>query len=342
MPSIKSALAILATVLPAVLAISGNGRTTYYGTGGGGDASPQTNYGSCGIALNKVPSQFAALNAAQYDGGAHCGKCVRLSYGGRSTVVQIVDLCPSCGWGALDIALNSFASVTGSTESAYNLGVINTDWYEVSCSELGNSGSYPSQPTNPPTNNGGGSSGGSSGSTDRCGPNNGNAKCASGLCCSQYGWCGNTSEHCAVGSCLHAFGTCANSPAPTTTKKTTTTTKKPTTTTTKPPTSTLLTVGEGKRCGARYSARCSSGLCCSTVGYCGKTSNHCNIGFCQHSYGTCASTSVKYVKEGERCGAANSNAKCGDGSCCSRYGWCGRTDAHCGKGNCLASFGKCT
>ncbi|OUM59467.1 carbohydrate-binding module family 18 protein, partial [Piromyces sp. E2] len=40
------------------------------------------------------------------------------------------------------------------------------------------------------------------GSTGRCGGNYGS--CASGLCCSQYGWCGTTDEHCGTG-CQASF-----------------------------------------------------------------------------------------------------------------------------------------
>jgi len=33
----------------------------------------------------------------------------------------------------------------------------------------------------------------------RCGREFGGAVCGNGLCCSQYGWCGNSNEHCGTG-----------------------------------------------------------------------------------------------------------------------------------------------
>ncbi|KAJ3051518.1 hypothetical protein HK097_007454 [Rhizophlyctis rosea] len=49
---------------------------------------------------------------------------------------------------------------------------------------------------------------------------------------------------------------------------------------------------EGERCGVRFGERCARGLCCSTVGYCGRTNNHCGSGFCQSSWGQCGLTST--------------------------------------------------
>ena len=40
-----------------------------------------------------------------------------------------------------------------------------------------------------------------------CGPTNGNNKCLSGLCCSQAGYCGNTTDYCGAG-CQSGFGDC--------------------------------------------------------------------------------------------------------------------------------------
>lgn len=42
----------------------------------------------------------------------------------------------------------------------------------------------------------------------------------------------------------------------------------------------------------------------------------------------------------QSCGVGT-NFKCGDGSCCSQYGFCGNTTAHCGTG-CQDEYGKCT
>ena len=42
---------------------------------------------------------------------------------------------------------------------------------------------------------------------DQCGGNAGGAICPNDLCCSQYGWCGNTAEYCGVG-CQLDYGNC--------------------------------------------------------------------------------------------------------------------------------------
>jgi len=41
----------------------------------------------------------------------------------------------------------------------------------------------------------------------KCGPENGHAVCPNGLCCSQYGYCGSTSDYCSEG-CQSEFGRC--------------------------------------------------------------------------------------------------------------------------------------
>ncbi|XP_006367374.1 endochitinase-like [Solanum tuberosum] len=38
-------------------------------------------------------------------------------------------------------------------------------------------------------------------SAQNCGSQAGGALCASGLCCSKFGWCGNTNDHCGSGNC---------------------------------------------------------------------------------------------------------------------------------------------
>jgi hypothetical protein len=35
--------------------------------------------------------QVVALNTAQWDGGAHCGKQITMTYGGKTTTATIVD-----------------------------------------------------------------------------------------------------------------------------------------------------------------------------------------------------------------------------------------------------------
>ncbi|XP_050226916.1 endochitinase-like [Mercurialis annua] len=48
-------------------------------------------------------------------------------------------------------------------------------------------------------------------SAEQCGRQAGNAACPNGLCCSQYGWCGSTSDYCGSGKCQSQ---CPGSAAP--------------------------------------------------------------------------------------------------------------------------------
>jgi hypothetical protein len=93
-----------------------------------------------------------------------------------------------------------------------------------------------------------------------------------GNCCSQYGWCGSTSDHCGTG-CNSVFGTCGSS--------------------TPKPTSTPLKTSPDGTCGGSTGNTCvgfvHNGVkseCCSQYGYCGNSADHCGGG-CNASAGTC-------------------------------------------------------
>ncbi|PAV14606.1 expansin family [Pyrrhoderma noxium] len=49
-----------------------------------------------------------ALDAQQYGGGENCFKQISISANGKTTTAQIVDECPSCPWGALDVSEGLF------------------------------------------------------------------------------------------------------------------------------------------------------------------------------------------------------------------------------------------
>ena len=128
-----------------------SGRITYYGdyynTGGRGDPPPigPENggwYGSCYLdfGIPKNWNKFAALNQEQYQKlglKSVCGKCVKIWNGNRSTIVQIVDMCPSCKWGALDISHQGMAELVGSYDQATFVGFLpSANWSQVDCSTL--------------------------------------------------------------------------------------------------------------------------------------------------------------------------------------------------------------
>ncbi|KAI8334780.1 RlpA-like double-psi beta-barrel-protein domain-containing protein-containing protein [Chlamydoabsidia padenii] len=52
-----------------------------------------------------------------------CGKKIQINYQGKSTVATIVDTCPSCDKGALDLAPKVFAALAD-----LDVGVITVTW----------------------------------------------------------------------------------------------------------------------------------------------------------------------------------------------------------------------
>eukprot|EP00833_Pecoramyces_ruminatium_P005733 jgi/Orpsp1_1/1179765/evm.model.c7180000070683.1 len=138
--------------------LSGQGDITYYGEGGS-DPAPTDAYGGSPGACALAPrnkNYFAALNYVQYGEYANpnnsvvCGRCVKLVYGSNEVVVEIVDKCPVCPSGDVDIAPTAFIELFGSKDIGR---VHNVKWYEVSCDELGKNKGYSNSNTNPIQNN---------------------------------------------------------------------------------------------------------------------------------------------------------------------------------------------
>ncbi|ORX80723.1 hypothetical protein BCR32DRAFT_189522, partial [Anaeromyces robustus] len=77
--------------------------------------------GACALSP-KNPKFFAALNYIQYgeypnpNNSVVCGKCVKLINGSKSVVVEIVDKCPVCKSGDVDIAPYAFKELFGSLD----------------------------------------------------------------------------------------------------------------------------------------------------------------------------------------------------------------------------------
>ncbi len=95
-----------------------SGEATYYAATGAGaclfDASP-------GDLL------VAAMNAPQYANAAYCGAYVRVSGPQGQVTVRIVDLCPECASGDLDLSPQAFAQIANLPQ-----GRVNISWQLVS------------------------------------------------------------------------------------------------------------------------------------------------------------------------------------------------------------------
>ncbi|KAF2266832.1 glycoside hydrolase/deacetylase, partial [Lojkania enalia] len=171
-----------------------------------------------------------------------------------------------------------------------------------------------------------------------------------GSCCSQYGWCGSSTDHCGTG-CQPLFGDCSGSSS---SSRASSSSVRPSSTSTgssSTPTPTGKTSVDGT-CGGTSGYTCigfSEGSCCSQYGWCGSTTGHCGAG-CNPLFGTCNSSgsSSSAVRSSTRTSSTPAATPSGKyscigwskGTCCSQYGWCGNTSGHCGTG-CQSAFGTC-
>lgn len=144
--------------------------------------------------------------------------------------------------------------------------------------------------------------------------------CVDGSCCSQYGWCGKTSNYCGVGCLSNCNNVNINN--------------------------TIV-----NECGG--TKLCSNGACCSQYGWCGLTVDYCGSG-CQSNCvqstvttptPTPTPTPVSYpITTNNRCGPeALTRCPLTGNVCCSDNGICGKSVKECGlvKWACRPEFGKC-
>ncbi|KAI8063584.1 RlpA-like double-psi beta-barrel-protein domain-containing protein-containing protein [Gongronella butleri] len=87
--------------------------------------------GSCGK-TNSESDMVVALNEADMANGSNsnsnpkCGKQIDITYGGKSVTATIVDTCPSCPKGALDLSPAVFEQL-----AKLSVGVIQLQWSYV-------------------------------------------------------------------------------------------------------------------------------------------------------------------------------------------------------------------
>lgn len=63
--------------------------------------------GACGQTNNNNDA-VAAVSPAVYASGGACGKTATIHYQGKSTTVKVVDLCPGCSTGSIDVSPSAF------------------------------------------------------------------------------------------------------------------------------------------------------------------------------------------------------------------------------------------
>jgi len=95
-----------------------SGEATYYGADGSGNCS-----------FDAGPDVLiAAMNDADYANAAACGACVEIVGPDATIVVRIVDRCPGCAQGDIDLGEAAFPKI-----AAKELGRVPITWQYVSC-----------------------------------------------------------------------------------------------------------------------------------------------------------------------------------------------------------------
>jgi len=101
--------------------VSGEG--TYYSADG---------TGNCGFDASPNDLNVAAMNSVDYNNAAWCGACLEVSGPTGKVVVRVVDQCPECKHGDLDLSPQAFGML-----SPLSAGRIPITWHEVACDVSG-------------------------------------------------------------------------------------------------------------------------------------------------------------------------------------------------------------
>jgi expansin (peptidoglycan-binding protein) len=115
-----SALALAVTAAPLSKRAQYTGRATFYNAG--------DSIGNCG--WQSSGSEFVvALNTPQYgstsDVSQYCGQTVTITYQGNTQQAKVVDSCPTCPYGGLDMSTSLFSALT---DGDMGLGEMQVQW----------------------------------------------------------------------------------------------------------------------------------------------------------------------------------------------------------------------
>lgn len=101
-----------------------SGEATYYTFADGS--------GNCGFDPTPNDLRVGAMNATDYAGSAACGGCVRINGPNGTVTVRIVDQCPECPKGNIDLSPQAFDYL-----AAQSAGRIPITWEYVPCDVAG-------------------------------------------------------------------------------------------------------------------------------------------------------------------------------------------------------------
>jgi expansin (peptidoglycan-binding protein) len=88
--------------------------------------------GNCSFDASPGDLMVAAMNAADYAGAAWCGACLDVTGPMGEIVVRVVDQCPGCKHGDLDLSQEAFVKI-----AALSAGRVPITWHEVACDVSG-------------------------------------------------------------------------------------------------------------------------------------------------------------------------------------------------------------
>jgi expansin (peptidoglycan-binding protein) len=136
-PRARARRVVALAVAAAGLACGGSGTRGSIVPLGEAQSGIATYYGATGAgACMFDPTSdldVTAMNQVQYAGSAACGQCIQVE-GSRGTItVRVVDLCPECGAGHLDLSEQAFAQIDDPAK-----GRVDIRWTPVTCPVVGN------------------------------------------------------------------------------------------------------------------------------------------------------------------------------------------------------------
>jgi expansin (peptidoglycan-binding protein) len=113
--------------------VSCSNETVYSGEGTYYDIAQFGNFGNCSIENNEFnPFLIGAMNASQYGKADFCGSCVLINGPKGSVKVHIIDQCPECKFGDIDLSPQAFDYLAPRVD-----GRIKISWKLVPCDVSG-------------------------------------------------------------------------------------------------------------------------------------------------------------------------------------------------------------
>lgn len=122
--------------VPCSGALSGSGQATYYYYTPGN--------GNCSFVGDDSDAMVAAINTVDYDNSAMCGRYLRVTGPNGSVDVRIVDSCPTCAQGDLDLNEPAFSQIADLSQ-----GIVPISWTTIPDPTTGNVQYYITTGSNP-------------------------------------------------------------------------------------------------------------------------------------------------------------------------------------------------